>query len=207
MEIVDIGKILLLGSVQGLTSEKSEIKKLFEKIKPDAVALSVSDDELEGLKRMSDGEEPEILLSGYEEVYARKLAVYGEVNVPPPSLTEAFELAEKNGVPVYAVDMDDKEYTDVFIKNISTIQLILYSLKIKKLRKKRFKSKTPEDFVFEWDKIVNKLKGFRALEKKREEHMSKKLGELSEKHNRILAVVELQRMKGISEMLSRNRNL
>ncbi|MDI6917406.1 MAG: hypothetical protein QMC80_06380, partial [Thermoplasmatales archaeon] len=62
-------------------------------------------------------------------------------------------------------------------------------------------------FIFEWDKIVNKLKGFRALEKKREEHMSKKLSELSEKHNRILAVVELQRLKGISEMLGGNRNL
>ncbi|MDI6917934.1 MAG: hypothetical protein QMC80_09095 [Thermoplasmatales archaeon] len=204
MEIMDIGKIFLLGSIQGLTSEKSEIKKLFEKIKPDAVALPVSNEELEGLKKLSDGEEQEILLSGYEEVYARKLAAYGEVKVPPPSLTEAFELAKKNNLPVYAVDMNDKEYTGVFIKNISTIQLILYSLKIKKLRKKRFKSKTSEDFIFEWDKIVNKLKGFRALEKKREEHISKKLSELSEKHNRILAVVELQRLKGISEILSRN---
>ena len=208
METANIDdKIFLLGSILGLTSEKSEIKKIFERIKPDAVALSVSDDELEGLKKISDGEKQEILLSGYEEVYAKKLAAHGEVQVPPPSLTEAFELSKENSVPVYAVDMNDKEYTDAFTKNVSTIQLILHSLKIKKVRKKRFKSKTPETFVFEWDKTVNKLKGFRALEKKREEYISKRLSELSERHNKILAVIELQRLKGISEILGRNRNL
>ncbi len=205
MEQIEINKkIFLLGSVLGLTSEKTEIKKEFGKIKPDAICLSVSDEELLGLKKMSDGEEQEILLSGYEEAYAKKLAVYGEVKVPPPSFTEAFELGKKNNVPVYAADMDDKEYTDTFTKNISTIQLILHSLKLKKLRKKRFKSKTPEDFVYEWDKTVNKLKGFRKLEKKREEHIAKRIADLSGKHNRVLAVVELQKLEGISNLVKEN---
>ncbi|MBU2565213.1 MAG: hypothetical protein KJ655_03035 [Candidatus Thermoplasmatota archaeon] len=208
METVNIDdKIFLVGTVQGLTSERKKIKKAFDRVKPDAVALPISEEELEGLKKISDGEKQEILLSGYEEVYAKKLAAHGEVQVPPPALTEAFELSKENSVPVYAVDMNDKEYTEAFTRNVSTIQLILHSLKIKKLRKKRFKSKTPETFVFEWDKTVNKLKGFRALEKKREEYISKRLSELSERHDRILAVIELQRLEGISEILSINRNL
>jgi pheromone shutdown protein TraB len=139
METVNIDdKIFLLGTVQGLTSERKKIKKAFNSVKPDAVALPISEEELEGLKKMSDGEKQEILLSGYEEVYAKKLAAHGEVQVPPPALTEAFELSKENSIPVHAIDMNDKEYTDAFTKNVSTIQLILHSLKIKKLRKKKF---------------------------------------------------------------------
>ena len=205
MERIEINKkIFLLGSILGLTNESSEIKKMFDKIRPDAIILSVSDEELSGLKKMSDGEKQEILLSGYEEVYAKKLARYDKVKVPPPSFTEAFELGKKNDVPVYAADMDDKEYTDTFTKNISTLQLILHSLKIKKLRKKRFKSKTPEDFIYEWDKTVNRLKGFRKLEEKREEHIAKRIMDLSKRHDKILAIVELQRLKGISELVKQN---
>lgn len=205
MKTVEVDKkIFLLGSILGLTNEKTEIKKAFGKIKPDAICLSVSDEELKGLKKMFDDEEQEILLSGYEEVYAKKLAFYDKVKVPPPSFTEAFELGQKNSIPVYAVDMDDREYTDAFTKNISTIQLILHSLKLKKIRKKRFKSKTPEDFVYEWDKIVNRLKGFRKLEKKREEHIARRIVDLSGKHDRILAVVELQKLKGISNLVKEN---
>lgn len=205
MEQIEINeKMFLVGSILGLTSESSEVKKIFDKIGPDAIILSVSDEEMAGLKKIFDGEEQEILLSGYEEVYAKKLARYGEVKVPPPSFTEAFELGKKNNVPVYAADMDDKEYTDTFTKNISALQLILHSLKIKKLMKKRFKSKTPEDFIYEWDKTVNKLKGFRKLEKKREEYIAKRIVDLSKQHNKILAILELQKLKEISEIVKQN---
>jgi hypothetical protein len=93
--------------------------------------------------------------------------------------------------------MDDDAFTDAFCENISTSQLMRHSLRVKKLRRKRFKADNAEDFVFEWDKEINKLKGFRTVEGKREIHMAGELSELARDHKRILGLIELQRASGV----------
>jgi hypothetical protein len=199
-------KIFIEGVISGLTEEKTTVKKAYHKVKPDVVALSISEAELEGLKRIVLGEEHEYFLSNYEEIYARKLASFGEVKVPPACYETALRLCQKNDLELHPIDMADDTYTDTFCESISTSQLMRHSLRVKKLRRKRFKADNAEDFVFEWDKEVNKLKGFRNVEGKREAYMAGELAELAGNYKRILGLIELQRADGVFRELVELKN-
>ncbi len=202
-------KIYLLGVIKGLTIERETVRKTVNKIKPDVLGLYVSDHELLGLQSVLKGKTKEVPLSRYEVVYARKLAFYaqkdpkkyGEVQVPPPALMEALEIGINNKLPVVALDMDDNMYANVFIQNITTLQLIRHSLRFKRIKKKKFDVVTPEEFTYAWDNELNKLKGFRNLENAREEQMAQRLVQLINKFNCILAILELERVTGVFEKI------
>jgi hypothetical protein len=201
MRRIQIGtsKIYIPDIIIGLTSEIAKVSKVYNKVKPDVMALQISEEELEGLRSVVNGEEHDYFLSNYEEIYARKLASFGEVKVPPPCYERALKLGMDNDVPIVPIDMDDVFYADVFCESISGWDLIHHSLRVKRLRRKRFKAKTAEEFIFEWDREINKLKGFRNLESKREEHMARELLRLSKKHDRILCIMEMQRAEGVGQ--------
>ncbi|UCF07861.1 MAG: hypothetical protein JSW28_09510, partial [Thermoplasmata archaeon] len=148
-------------------------------------------------------EEFDYFLSNYEEIYAKKLASFGEVKVPPPCYEAAMKLCLRDSIRVVPIDMDDLYYADVFCENVSTWDLIRHSLRVKKLMRKKFKAKTAEEFVLEWDKEINKLKGFRNLETKREEYMANELARLAQEHERILCVMEMQRAEGVFRRLNK----
>lgn len=192
-------KIYIPDIIIGLTSESSKVKKAYNKIKPDMVAIQTSKEELDGLKDIVKGEEYEYFLSNYEEIYARKLASFGEVKVPPPCYETALKLCIKNDTPLTAIDMDDTYYADVFCDNISGWDLIRHSVRVKRLRRKRFKANNVEEFVLEWDREINKLKGFRNLETEREEHMARELLRLAKENERILCIIEMQRAEGVCQ--------
>ena len=71
----------------------------------------------------------------------------------------------------------------------------------KRFTKYLFLSETPQDFVMEWDELVNRLAGYRDLENAREEWLAKGLSRLSLKHSKILAIVELERLAGLERHL------
>lgn len=208
MRRIQIGtsKIYIPDIIIGLTSEIAKVSKVYNKIKPDVMALQISEEELEGLRSVVNGEEYDYFLSNYEEIYARKLASFGEVKVPPPCYERALKLSVDNDIPIIPIDMDDVYYADVFCESISGWDLIRHSLRVKRLRKKRFKAKTAEEFIFEWDREINKLKGFRTLESKREEHMARELLRLSKKHNRILCIMEMQRVEGVGQKVMEKKS-
>ena len=202
-------KIYLLGLIKGLTIERKTVLTAFRKLKPDVIALYISEPELVGLQSVLDGKTTQVPLSRYEEAYAYKLAFYahsdpkkyGEVQVPPPCLLKGLELGQKNNIPVVALDMDQHDFADTFVQNISTVNLLRHSFRFKKLAKKKFNVTTPEEFTFAWDKELTKLKGFRNLEYAREHHMARRLLELKDKFNCILAILELERTAGIFDVI------
>ncbi len=202
-------KIYLLGVIKGLTVEVKTVQKAFTKLNPDAIALYLSEPELLGLQSVIDGKTEQVPLSRYEVTYARKLAYYaqqdpdkyGEVQVPPPCLVEGLKLGLKNKVPVVALDMNETSYADTFINNVSTIHLVRHSMRINKLRKKKFKVKTPEEFTYAWDSELTKLKGFKKLESARESYMARRLLELKDKFTCILAIIELERIEGVFDKI------
>ena len=65
------------------------------------------------------------------------------------------------------------------------------------VKKKVFKASTPQMFTLEWDTELTRLKGFKKVEKSREEHMAYRLWELSSNYKRVLAVLEYERRDGI----------
>ena len=187
----------LLPTVKGLERERRPVREGILAVLPEVVALPVSKEGLRGLGAIYRGAEPEVFLSHYEEIYAVKLTRYGKVCIPPPSFTEAYAVCAEKGIRVRAIDMDEEDFSNAFVQSVSTPNLVLHSLRWRWLRRKRFKAATAREFALAWDRAVNSLKGFRNLEKRREEHMARELLRLTGRHRSVLAVLELERMDGI----------
>lgn len=198
-------KISIMPIIRGFTDEKTHLRQVYTEVKPDAVAISISPEEHAGVKVNDESKKLDDDLSSYDEIYISGLRSFGEVKAPPPCWFEIGELCKENNTPLYPIDMDEKEFTDVYCDTVSTVDLLKYSFKIKRLRKTKFKAKTTEDFVIELDGIIDSIEGFHKLETKRGEYMVKKLQELSNKCNNILAVIDYERAKDVYERLKNNQ--
>ncbi len=196
------GNVTVLGTVKGLVSERKLVQKIFRASRPEVVGLHIGKEEISGLKAVVKGKVENTYLSSYEKVYARELSKYGEVMIPPPSLVEAYEVAKSLDIPVKALDFDETNYATIYTEMIDGVTMIRQSLRLKSINKKKFKAENAEEFVIEWDRLVNRYKGFRKLEAKREAKIAKRIRSLSDKYGDVLAIVEFERMEGIVKILS-----
>lgn len=199
MKIVELGlsKVYIPDIIIGLSKEADKVNKVFHKVKPDLVAIQTSEEELKGLRKVVQGEDFEYYLSNYEEIYAKKLAEFGEVKIPPPCYEAAMNLCNENNVPLVAIDMGDMLYADAFCENISGWDMYRHSFRVNRLKRKDFEAETAKEFVIEWDREINKLKGFKNLEEKRENYMAREILRLAKENERILCVIDIQRVSGV----------
>jgi hypothetical protein len=152
----------------------------------------------------SDGSEYEdfgLFVSSTDMVFLRKLARFADVEMPPPSYQEALRLARVRGVPAVAADLDDEAYTDVFTQHVSLLTLIRQGRRMSRVAKKRMPADDPEAFAFAWDRFETKLRGYRLVQRAREEKIAAEIRRLCGKHERVLAIVEVERMAGVIEAL------
>ncbi len=190
-------KIYIIDVVKGLSSEAERTIKLVEKIDFDIGGITVSDGELEGLvKLVKDEVEVSIEPNEPERIYAKNLGRFGDVSLPPPSFVTLLKYCRKNDIQLIALDMDEEHYSMAYCENVSGAQWIMQSLREKRLKRKNFDSNTPKDFAIEWDKTINKLKGFQELEDYREAIITKNLIRLSRKGDTVV-IIEVERVKGI----------
>ncbi len=196
---VDGCTVHILGVIKGLKSETEKVRKAFEESKPDKVAISLSKEEVEGLKNIPDDYEPE--LSRYEQIYAEGLGRFGEVAVPPPCYVAALELAEHEGIPLIPVDLDEQTYTDLYCAVIPGTSLFRHSTRTWLLKRRAFSDDGAEQFVIAWDKAVNNMEGFRLIENKRAEAMAKGIRKACQRSQSVLAVIELERASDVLGIL------
>lgn len=189
----------ILPVIRGLVSETKKVQDAFETVHPDAVAISLSKEELEGLRNMPDGYEPE--LSRYEEMYAKGLGRFGEVAAPPPCYVAAIELADHEGVPLVPVDIDEEAYTELYCAAVPGTTLFRHSTRTWLLKRKNFRANSPEEFVKAWDRAVNRLEGFETIEARRAEVIAKGILQASSRAKSLLAVVEIERADEVCEIL------
>jgi len=201
MEEVRLGRSFLfaLPVVRGLPSEGAAVARAIEAKAPDVVALSVSPEELEGLRRY-DGTPvgPENL---EEEVYVAGLSAWEPPVKPPPCFTEAVRTADATRVRLEPIDMAEDVYTDAYTTYVGALEILLQGRAQNRLLRKRFRAATPAEFVLEWDAEVNRSAGFARLQLERERHMAARLREIAEYAGRVLAVIEVERTKGVLEAL------
>jgi hypothetical protein len=191
-------EIRIIGVIKGLTNEREKVRTEFT-IKPESVAMSISPEELKGLEKyQKNGAEEQIILTDYEEMYAEKLSAFGDIEIPPPCYVEALVLSKKEQIHTEAIDMDESKFTDVYCAYVTGSNLLVHSLRKGFLRNKKYKAKTAEEFVIEWDRKVNKLSGFKKLEESRERYMAKRLLKISDNYKNILAFIELERANGVA---------
>jgi hypothetical protein len=202
LESVKLGgcDIHLLPVIKGLVSESDKVRQAFDYAKPEVVAISISKEELEGLRNLPDDFEPE--LSRYEEIYANGLGRFGEVAAPPPCYVAALELADHRGIPLIAVDMDETSYTELYVMAVSGGTLFRHSTRTWLLKRRRFSTESAEEFVKAWDRAVNGLEGFRKIEDTRAKTIARGIIKACDgAHKRVLAVVELERAQEVLEII------
>lgn len=186
--------------IKGLVSESERVRAEFDSFRPDKVAVSISKEELEGLRHMPPDFEPE--LTRYEEIYANGLSEFGEVAAPPPCYVAALELCEHARVPIVAIDLDERSFTELYCAVVPGTTLFTHSTRTWLMKRRRYGRGGAEEFVLAWDRVVNRPKGFRIIEEKRAEAMAKGIVRESRGSRRLLAVVELERAGRVHELLS-----
>ena len=191
--------ISVLGVIKGLKAEVGRVQSAFDLARPDVVAVSLSKEELEGLKNLPDDYIPE--LSRYEQIYAEGLSRFGEVAAPPPCYVATLELADHRGIRLIPVDLDEQSYSELYCVAVPGTTLFRHSTRTWILKRRRFSDESPEEFVLNWDKTVNNLEGFRTIEKKRAETMAKGILAACEGSSDILAVIELERAGEVRDLI------
>jgi hypothetical protein len=187
--------VSVLPVVRGLPRDGDIAAKAVEVLTPDVVALSLSAEELETLRTYRGGNiEPQ---NAEEEAYVAGLSVWEEPVMPPPCFQQAIAAALTRKIALEAVDMDEETYAEMYTTYVSTMELITQGRLEDRLLKKRFHVSTPEEFVLAWDAEINRTVGFARLQKEREKFMASRLRELAEGTRQVLAVIEVERAKGV----------
>jgi len=203
MKEVKIGKsrIYILPVIHALAGEEKKVEEAFKKIEPDCIAMALPPEDLEIIESMKENQDFE--MSMQHQYYLMRLSQYGKISLPPEDIITAHKLARDNGVAIKPLDVDDGEYADLLTEHVSIIALIRHSRKIKKMRKRKFRATNAEEFVVEWDREINSIKGFREIEEIRMERMVENLVKLGKKHSRILAIFPYEKYDGVVKRLER----
>jgi len=189
----------LVGVVKGLKKEGERVVKLITEIAPDAIALAVAPEEVGGLREYTD---QEVEMSKIEEAYAKHLSRWGKVELPPPPYLDALRLATAKLAPVYGLDFDEETYSTLYVELVTGLRMIAAGIMEDGLLEQEFKAEDEFGFALEWDRAVNRTKGHKQLESERENHIAGEIARFAVKHERLLAIVEFERLDGICRHLS-----
>ncbi len=197
------GKTLVIGAVKGLVSESEKVQEHFSRFDPEVIALSVSKEGLQAMAEYlrSDNEDDAGSDNVEEEYYVQALKKFGDVSKPPPCFVKAWELGLEKDIPTMAVDLDDEEFTDIYCHHVTGVEWLKQPSKQRSLARKKFKSKTAEEFVIEWDQFINDSKAMRSIESSRVSKITREVNELSKKYDRIMLVVDYERADEVKQSL------
>ncbi len=196
--------IQFLPVVKGLVSEGDSVEKAINEENPDAVAISISKEELVALGNKDDYDKYEP--SDIEEIYGVLLETFGDVKIPPPCYVKARDVGTSKNITLVPIDMNEELYTETYCYEIGGLDLIRESMFVKRAHRKRFDFASVGAFVVDWDKKINKPGGFRKLNQKREQHMAEALRNLTGKYHNILAVIEYERSASVEGLLSEDQS-
>lgn len=191
-ELSGIG-ITLFGGIKGLITEGQALRKSLLAERPDAILISISEEHVEGLANFI--KDPfEMILSDYEIIYGAHLSVYGEVMTPPPIYIESVKYSEETGIPLVGLDMNEKEFSTLYSEKVGTLSLMRHSIRKRRLVKKEFRDRTPEEFVKAWEERVNNIRALREVDEIRVDSMEAKMKDaLSEREwKKVFVVVDYE---------------
>lgn len=200
MKSVSVGgcHIDFLPIIQGLVSEADAVRGSYGGYEAYGVPLGV--EAVEAVRRRNE------LIDDYEVgeidlVYAKRLSVFGDVEMPCPAYCELVDLCDKDGAGLIPLDMNDNEFTSTYIENIKPTEFTGEHRIAKKCMKRKFDVSSPEAFVKSWDSFINSVKGYRKVSECREKHIAHQIMEATKYRKSLLIVVETERMDGILKHL------
>jgi hypothetical protein len=184
---------------KGLVSEEGKVQAGYDAVRPEVLGISMSKEGLAALRM--DLPESAYDLSEQEHAYKALMGTFGAVKLPTPAYLKALAVSQQTGTPIIPLDMNDDLYTQAFCEAVGGLDLVREGMVSKKLKRKRFDISSPEAFVRDWERKVNRISGFQRLELAREAHMASALGNLGKKYRVVLALIEYERAEGVAETL------
>ena len=134
-------------------------------------------------------------------IYLYKLKEFGEVDMPDPAFTYVVDEFSKKGVSVIPLDMADQEFAEAYCNEVSTLDFLRENKIVKKMMKKEFTTSSPEEFMMEWDSLINEVKGYRKMNKVKERFVAVQIMDLAKYRKSALVLVEYERYEGILSII------
>jgi hypothetical protein len=178
-----------------------------EKTDPPKVILQVSPEELKGLEEHfnTSQAEPLSLLLDSEIALAEALSAFGEVRLPSPAYVMAMRWAKERGKELVALDPDEDDYTNLFLKHMGYLSLVRRARAERSLKKSPPEADSAEELVCMWN---DKLHGDRRSRNFLEERIrlaAEKLTEMVDEEKgmkSVLAIVDFEHWNAISSALA-----
>ena len=186
--------------IKGLVSEKEKVIEALSKKDYETAGVSWGIEEIEAVRRRDeitgDNETNDI-----DIIYLYKLKEFGDVDMPDPAFTYVVDEFSKKGISVIPLDMADQEFAEAYCNEVSTLDFLRENKIVKKMMKKEFTTSSPEEFMMEWDSLINEVKGYRKMNGLRERFIADQIIDLARYRKNALVLVDYERSKGIMSIL------
>jgi hypothetical protein len=191
--------VTVLGAVRGLVTEGAQVRERLVALRPAAVGIAISQEELRGLRDyfVRGGAEPVVPLATTEAAEVRALARYGEVSVPNPSVLEAIRWADGAGVPVEPLDPSDERYAALFAHSIGYFELVRRTLRERRLVKRAPAAASADEFVRTWSDTIEHGAGSQRLRRRRDEAVVEAAEPVRSRYRPFALIVDRERFDGL----------
>jgi len=187
----------IVGIVKGLKNYGEIVEEEIKKGNFKQILISITDEEVEGLRDFL--KHPyEIEMDDIEIIYEYHMRNFGETSIPPEAFIKAIEYADNNNLIIRGIDIPSGQYEDLFVENVSIFDIILLSLKKKRLIKRRWNLSDPESFSNDWDKYVNR-RGYLKMEREREKFMAEAI--VKNLNIDTIVIIDVERLNGVTAFL------
>ena len=186
--------------IKGLVSEKQKVIDALSKNDYETAGVSWGIEEIEAVRKRDeitgDNETNDI-----DVVYLYKLKYFGDVDMPDPAFTYAVDEFSKKGMSVIPLDMSDDEFSEAYCREVSTWDFLKENKIVSKAMKKEFTKTSPEEFIMEWDSLINEIKGYRKMNALKEEFIAQQILDITKYRKSALILVDYERSKRIVSLL------
>jgi hypothetical protein len=191
-------RILLLGINKALKDSGKLVEQVLNTGGFDLILLSVTEEEVDGLRQYMKSP-VEVEMDDVEIIYEYYMKNFGETSIPPEAYITAIRIADQNKLEINGIDIPSGVYEDIFVDNVQLSDMILLSLRRRRLLKRRWNFSDPEAFTSEWDSYLNKG-GYLKVEKERAKHMAAEI--IRKKKGNTVVFVESERFDDLVNDLS-----
>ena len=186
--------------IKGLISEKEKVVDALSKKEYETAGVCWGIEEIEAVRRRDE-------ITGDNEtndldvVYLYKLKTFGDVDMPDPAFTYAVDEFSKKNISVIPLDMSDDEFAEAYCREVSTFDFLKEGKIVSKAMKREFDSSSPKAFIMEWDALINEVKGYRKMNKVKEEFIARQIQDIAKYRRNVLILVDYERFDGIMKIL------
>ena len=186
--------------IKGLVSEKEKVIDALSKNEYETAGVSWGIEEIEAVRRRNeitgDNETNDI-----DVVYLYKLKSIGDVDMPDPAFTYVVDEFSKKGISVIPLDMSDDEFAEAYCEKVSTWDFLKENKIVSKAMKREFTKSSPEEFIMEWDSLINEIKGYRKMNALKEEFIAEQILDVTKYRKNALILVDYERSERIISLL------